>query len=100
MFGDGTPPPKTLNWPKPASSSRISKTFGAPLGGRTTFGKVGGSESSNVRPTLPGKWKSGRGSEFDIPGEGDGETFSAERIDCVMNINATTATLNAVTECL
>src|SRR4051794_30625689 len=41
----------------------MSKTFGAPWGGRTIFGKVGGSESSNVRPTFPGKWKSGRGND-------------------------------------
>ena len=46
MLGDGTPPPKVLNWPKPASSSRMSTMFGAPFGGRTICGNVAGSESS------------------------------------------------------
>ena len=55
------PPPKTLNCPKPTSSSKTSTMLGAPLGGRTIWGKVAGSESSTVRPTAPLQWKSGRG---------------------------------------
>src|SRR5262245_38210878 len=57
---DGTPPPNVLNCPKPASSMRISTTLGAPFGACTGCGNWGGSESRYVRPTVPGKWKSGR----------------------------------------
>jgi hypothetical protein len=45
MLGEETPPPKTLNCPKPTSSRRISTMLGAPFGGRTICGKVAGSES-------------------------------------------------------
>src|SRR5262245_15911996 len=66
MVGEGTPPPNVLNWPKPASSIRISTTFGAPCGACTGCGNCGGSESRYVRPTFPGKWKSGRGSTLGV----------------------------------
>ena len=55
MEGDGTPPPNVLNWPNPASSSRISTMFGAPFGACTGCGNCGGSESRYVRPTFPEK---------------------------------------------
>src|SRR5262245_46300894 len=61
------PPPNVLYCPKPVSSSRISTTFGAPLGGWTGCGNCGLSESRMVRPTLPGKWKSDRGSTVGVP---------------------------------
>ena len=67
IVGDGTPPPNVLNCPKPVSSSRISTTFGAPFGACTGCGNCGLSESRYVRPTLPGKWKSGRGSTSGVP---------------------------------
>src|SRR5262245_14763317 len=70
IVGDGTPPPKVLNWPNPASSIRISTTFGAPFGACTGCGNCGGSESRYVRPTLPGKRKSGRGSAVGVDGGG------------------------------
>src|SRR5262249_45822500 len=62
IVGDGMPPPNVAYCPNPVSSSRMSTTFGAPLGACTGCGNCGLSESRIVRPTLPGKWKSGRGS--------------------------------------
>jgi hypothetical protein len=50
-----------------ASSRRISTTFGAPLDACTGCGNCAGSESRYVRPTFPGKWKSGRGSTLGVP---------------------------------
>ena len=67
IVGDGTPPPNVLNWPYPASSSRISTTFGAPLGAWTGCGNCGASESRYVRPTLPGNGNPGKGSTLGVP---------------------------------
>src|SRR5262249_6141163 len=67
IVGDGTPPPKVLNWPKPTSSSRIRRMFGAPCGACTGWGNCAGSESRYVRPISPGKWKSGRGRMLGVP---------------------------------
>src|SRR5215471_13921428 len=40
--------------------------LGAPFGACTGCGNCGGSESRNVRPTFPGKRKSGRGSTLGV----------------------------------
>src|SRR5262245_32555540 len=53
-------PPKVLLAPNPTSSVRISRTFGAPLGASTPFGKSG-LESLTVRSILPPKEGSGLG---------------------------------------
>src|SRR5262245_12629013 len=59
--GIRTRPPNALDQPKPMSSSRTSRTLGAPSGGGTGLGKSA-VESLYVRPILtPGKRYSGRG---------------------------------------
>ena len=45
MVGDGMPPPKVPNSPKPQSSIRMSRMLGAPSGACTGFGNWAGSES-------------------------------------------------------
>src|ERR1700733_1694052 len=61
MVGVGTGPPNVLLAPKPTSSVRIRRTFGAPLGALTSCGKSL-VESSTVRPMCPLKGCSGRGN--------------------------------------
>src|SRR5580692_216704 len=61
MVGVGTGPPNVLLAPKPTSSVRMSRTFGAPLGALTSCGKSL-VDSSTVRPMCPLKGCSGRGS--------------------------------------
>src|SRR5262249_43453069 len=61
MVGEGMPPPNVPYCPKPQSSMRISRMFGAPFGAATGLGNRAGSESRYVRPTSPVKWKSGLG---------------------------------------
>src|SRR5476649_133399 len=61
MVGVGTGPPNVLLAPKPTSSVRMSRTFGAPLGALTSCGKSL-VDSSTVRPMCPLKVCSGRGS--------------------------------------
>src|SRR5262245_53609136 len=53
--------PNVLVAPNPTSSFRIKRTFGAPVGASTLFGKSG-VESLTVRPILPWKGDSGFGS--------------------------------------
>src|SRR5262245_64497653 len=53
----------------------MSTTFGAPFGACTGCGNCGGSESRYVRPTLPGKWKSGLGSTLGVLPVGAGSSF-------------------------
>jgi len=52
--------------------------FGAPFGACTGCGNCAGSESWYVRPTLPGKWKSGRGRTLGVSPAGDGVEVLAE----------------------
>jgi hypothetical protein len=52
----GTGPPKVDDAPKPTSSVRIKRMFGAPSGAVIVFGKSF-TESLTVRPTLPAKLK-------------------------------------------
>src|SRR5215471_14573290 len=54
-------PPNVLLAPNPTSSVKIKRTFGAPFGASTLFGKSG-VESFTVRPILPWKGDSGFGS--------------------------------------
>src|SRR5215469_18002575 len=54
-------PPNVLDAPKPTSSVRMSKIFGAPFGGCTSLGKSG-TESLAVRPMRPLNGGSGLGS--------------------------------------
>src|SRR5215510_14457485 len=54
-------PPKALDVPKPASSVRTRRIFGASLGGVTSLGKSG-VESLAERPIWPLKGSSGRGN--------------------------------------
>src|SRR5450755_3186419 len=61
MVGVGTGPPNVLLAPKPTSSVRISRIFGAPLGALTSCGKSL-VESPTVRPMCPLNVCSGRGS--------------------------------------
>src|SRR5476649_1579541 len=61
MVGVGTGPPNVLLAPKPTSSVRMSRTFGAPLGALTSCGKSL-VDSPMVRPMCPLKGCSGRGS--------------------------------------
>src|ERR1700680_3281609 len=61
MVGVGTGPPNVLLAPKPTSSVRMSRIFGASLGALTSCGKSL-VDSSTVRPMCPLKVCSGRGS--------------------------------------
>jgi len=54
-------PPNVLLAPNPTSSVKIKRTFGAPFGASTLFGKSG-VESFTVRPILPWNGGSGFGS--------------------------------------
>src|SRR5215469_3157434 len=54
-------PPNVLDAPKPTSSVRMSKIFGAPFGGCTSLGKSG-TESLALRPMRPLNGGSGLGS--------------------------------------
>src|SRR5688572_30284733 len=56
-------PPKVLASAKPTSSSRINRTFGAPLGGASGFGQSG-VETSVLAPIFPLNAGSGWGSTF------------------------------------
>src|SRR5262245_53408832 len=58
--GVGIGPPKVLDAPKPTSSVRMSRTFGAPFGASMPLGKSG-VDSLAVRPILPWKGGCGRG---------------------------------------
>src|SRR5208283_5923319 len=60
MVGVGIGPPKVLLAPKPTSSVRISKMFGAPLGALVSGGKSM-VESFGVSPMCPLKGGCGRG---------------------------------------
>src|SRR5206468_1186012 len=68
--------PNVENWPNPASSIRMRTMLGAFLGDCTGCGNCAGSESLYVRPTLPGKWKSGRGKTVGVREVGSGLGFS------------------------
>ena len=57
----GTGPPKVLDAPNPTSSSRISRTLGAPFGACTGFGKSG-TESFTLSPIWPLKGTAAAGS--------------------------------------
>src|SRR5215471_2945517 len=94
IVGEGTSPPNVLNCPKPASSIRISTTFGAPLGAATGCGNFAGSESFQVRPTVPGKWKSGRGRTDGVCGSFDEVVGSAPKAIVVAKIS--TDAVNAI----
>src|SRR5262245_8015047 len=59
-LGVGIGPPKVLAAPKPVSSVMMSRTFGAPLGAVTAFGKSG-LDSLAVRPCTPPNAGSGTG---------------------------------------
>src|ERR1700727_1936585 len=61
MVGVGTGPPKVVLAPKPTSSVRMRRTFGAPLGALTSCGKSL-VDSSTVRPMCPLNGGSGRGN--------------------------------------
>src|SRR5215831_19881131 len=61
MVGVGIGPPKVLEAPKPTSSVRIKRTFGAPCGAWTSFGKSG-VDPLTVRPILPLNGGSGWGN--------------------------------------
>src|ERR1700722_19012432 len=61
MVGVGTGPPNVLLAPKPTSSVRMRRTFGAPLGALTSCEKSL-VDSSTVRPMCPLKGGSGRGN--------------------------------------
>src|SRR5262249_29064735 len=60
-LGVGINPPKVLHWPKPESSMRTTRTFGAPSGALIR-GILSGLESLYVSPMTPLKGGSGRGS--------------------------------------
>src|SRR5215471_13410765 len=62
-------PPKVLAAPKPVSSVMMSKTFGAPCGAVTAFGKSG-VESLALRPMTPLNCGCGIGSTADPPSRG------------------------------
>src|ERR1700733_9852976 len=61
MVGVGTGPPNVLLAPKPTSSVRMRRIFGAPLGALTSCGKSL-VDSSTVRPMCPLNGGSGRGN--------------------------------------
>src|SRR5262245_26159586 len=65
-FGVGIGPPNVLAAPKPVSSVMMSKTFGAPLGAVTAFGKSG-VDSLAVRPCTPPNGGSGTGRTGEPP---------------------------------
>src|ERR1700733_7872286 len=61
MVAVGTGPPNVLLAPKPTSSVRMRRTFGAPFGALTSCGKSL-VDSSTVRPMCPLNGGSGRGN--------------------------------------
>jgi hypothetical protein len=63
IVGVGTGPPNVDEAPKPTSSVKMSRTFGAPFGAATSFGKSF-TDSLTVRPILPPNGCSGRGRTF------------------------------------
>src|SRR5262245_35533085 len=65
-FGVGIGPPNVLEAPKPTSSVRISRMFGAPFGACTSLGKSG-LESFAVSPILPWNFGSGLGRTLSCP---------------------------------
>src|SRR5262245_23968826 len=65
-LGVGMGPPKELAAPKPVSSVMMSRTFGAPLGAVTAFGKSG-LDSLAVRPCTPPNAGSGTGRMGEPP---------------------------------
>src|SRR5438094_7780934 len=65
MFGVGIVPPKVLSEPEPASSSRMSSTLGAPLGG-TTRGGHQGFDSAAVCLISPPKFGGTGGRALDV----------------------------------
>src|SRR5215469_18756517 len=64
--GVGIGPPKVLAAPKPVSSVMMSKTFGAPFGAVTAFGKSG-VDSLALRPMTPPNCAWGTGSTAEPP---------------------------------
>jgi hypothetical protein len=60
-LGVWTGPPNVLLAPKPTSSVRINRIFGAPAGASTPFGKSG-TEPFKVRSIFPWNGGSGRGN--------------------------------------
>src|SRR5215475_13976723 len=76
--GVGIGPPKVLAAPKPVSSVMISKTFGAPFGAVTSFGKSG-VDSLALRPMSPLNWGCGTGSTAEPP---DGGVLWSGDDDC------------------
>ena len=82
MVGVETGPPNVDGLPKPASSIRTSRTFGAPSGGDGVMLIVqSATDASSVRPIVPPKFGSGIGSTvrsgLNFPIASASDSFSA-----------------------
>src|SRR5215470_1326858 len=101
-FGVSMGPPNVLLAPNPTSSVKIRRTFGAPCGASTPFGKSG-VESFTVRPIWPLKGGSGCGKTA-CPNTGDASTSNKrdkhiDRAHLDMCLSSTSAMIFAAVTC-
>src|SRR5262245_55691061 len=96
--GAGIGPPNVLGAPKPVSSVMMSRTFGAPLGAVTAFGKSG-VDSLALRPMTPPNAGSGAG-RIAAPPTGDEALCASAGVDSPMQLLTAAAMAIVSNRCL
>src|SRR6266478_7545136 len=96
--GVGIGPPNVPDAPKPVSSVKISRMFGAPSDAVTALGKSG-LDSLDLRPMTPPKRGWGTGSTTEPP-EGGGAFCASAGVDNPMQLPTTAAIATVSNKCL